>query len=450
MTHDSAALAAPSDGPQAVPPTFTLEQVMGQFLRWGGAWGDQTINFSFYNTLPGHLGGDQWWAGFTPFSQVQRAATYRAFDLIADVVNLNFHEVADNQLPPGANNRRITFGTSTSFPSWATGAADVAFNPLISTPSGRSRIDSSETLFNYFRWGGMYEPGTRNFSVLLHEILHGLGLPHPGDYNRNPDEEITYAKHADYAQDTGQYTVMSYFGAWESGANHLGSFGSTLLLHDVAAMQLLYGPNMTTRTGDTVYGFNSTAGRASYDFAVNTKPVVTIWDAGGQDTLNCSGYAMAQIIDLRAGLFSNIGGLTSNVSIAFGAVIENAVGGAGADQIRGNDADNRLEGGAGNDWFLGGAGYDYLIGGAGQDRARFEGRAEDYFMKQGADGRWVVVGHGDSDLVEDIEQIVFDDFTLAPGEDVIVCRVEETPVSTKGGVEEPEVLPAAAPGGWLI
>ncbi len=449
MFDSSAPLAAPSDGPQGVPPTFTFEQVMGQFLRWGGAWAGDTINYSFYNSRPAHLNGDQWWAGFQAFTPAQRQAAYRAFDLIADVVNLDFVEVADNQLQPGAANRRITFGTSTSFPAWATGAADVNLdaNEVV---DGRVRIQSSETLFNFFRWSAPYDPGTRNFSVLLHEILHGLGLPHPGDYNRNADEEITYANHADYAQDTGQYTVMSYFGPWESGANHLGSYGSTLLLHDVAAMQLLYGANMTTRTGDTVYGFNSTAGRTSYDFTINTKPVVTLWDAGGQDTLDCSGFAMNQIIDLREGLFSNVGGLTSNVSIAFGAVVENAVGGAGNDQLIGNAADNRLTGGGGADWLTGGAGYDFLIGGAGQDRARFEGRAEDYFMKQGADGRWVIVGDGDSDLVEDVELIVFDDFTLAPGEAVIVCRVEETPASTKGAPDEPEVLPAGAPGGWLI
>ena len=450
MTDESTPLSVATDGPQAVPPVFTLEEVIAQFLRWGGAWADPTINFSFYNTRPALLGGDQGWAGFQPFTQTQREATYRAFDLIADVVNLDFQEVADNQLAPGANNRRITFGTSTTFPSWATGAADVSFNPLVTTPEGRMRIDSSETLFNYFRWGGQYEPGTRNFSVLLHEILHGLGMPHPGDYNRNPDEEITYANHADYAQDTGQYTVMSYFGAWESGANHLGSFGSTLLLHDVAAMQRLYGANMTTRTGDTVSGFNSTAGRSSYDFTVNTRPVVTVWDAGGQDTLDCSGYAMDQIIDLRAGLFSNIGGLTSNVSIAFGAVIENAVGGAGADQITGNDADNRLEGRAGDDVLVGADGFDHLVGGAGVDRARYGGGAEDGFMKLGEDGRWVVVRSDGSDVLEDVEWIVFDDFTLAPGDQVIVCRFEEAFQTGKAGQDEPEVLPVSSPGGWLI
>ena len=39
-----------------------------------------------------------------------------------------------------------------------------------------------------------------------------------------------------------------------------------------------------TRTGDTVYGFNSTAGHDAYDFTVNTNPVIAIWDAGAVTT----------------------------------------------------------------------------------------------------------------------------------------------------------------------
>ncbi|WP_296816124.1 M10 family metallopeptidase C-terminal domain-containing protein [Brevundimonas sp.] len=449
MIQDSALLAVTSQEPQATPPVFTFEQIMAQFLRWGGAWSDDTINFTFYTSRPAHLNGDPWWAGFQAFTPAQREAVYRAFDLVADVVNLQFQEVADNHLAPGPGNRRITFGTSTTFPAWATGSADVNISPS-EIVDGRYRIYSSETLFNYSRWSPTYDPGTRNFSVLLHEILHGLGVPHPGEYNRNANEEITYLNHADYAQDTGQYTVMSYFGAHESGANHLGSFGSTLLLHDVAAMQLLYGANMTTRTGDTVYGFNSNAGRTSYDFNINWRPVVTIWDAGGQDTLDCSGYSVNQVIHLREGLFSNIGGLTSNVSIAFGAVIENAVGGAGHDQLTGNAADNRLDGGAGDDWLYGGAGADWLVGGAGLDRVRIDGWAERAVMRLGEDGRWVVEFKGQTDVLEDVELVEFDDFTLAPGEIVVVCRVEEPVQGAKGDPDEPEVLPAGAPGDWLI
>ena len=103
------------------------------------------------------------------------------------------------------------------------------------------------------------------------------------------------------------------------------------MAHDIAAIQSLYGVNMTTRTGDTVYGFNSNAGRAAFDFTQNTAPVIAIWDAGGIDTLDFSGWSSASRIDLEPGASSDGGGQTHNVQIAFGTLIENAIGGAGDD-----------------------------------------------------------------------------------------------------------------------
>jgi serralysin len=41
-----------------------------------------------------------------------------------------------------------------------------------------------------------------------------------------------------------------------------------------------------------------------------------------------------------------------NIGIAYGAVIENAIGGSGNDRINGNEANNRLTGGAGSDTFI--------------------------------------------------------------------------------------------------
>ena len=58
---------------------------------------------------------------------------------------------------------------------------------------------------------------------------------------------------------------------------------------------------------------------------------------------------MAQTIDLRAGHFSSIGGAVNNICIYTGVVIENAVGGFGADTIYGNDAANSIDGSDGAD-----------------------------------------------------------------------------------------------------
>src|SRR5258706_5132916 len=86
-----------------------------------------------------------------------------------------------------------------------------------------------------------------------------------------------------------------------------------------------------------------------------------IWDAGGTDTLDCSGYSQNQLINLNGGTFSNVGGGTGNISIAIGATIESAVGGSGADSLIASAAGSTLDGGAGNDTLTCGAGIDTIV-----------------------------------------------------------------------------------------
>jgi serralysin len=137
-------------------------------------------------------------------------------------------------------------------------------------------------------------------------------------------------------------------------------------------IQHLYGADPTTRAGNTTYGFNATAGiNPVYDFGQNAHPVLCIYDAGGIDTLDFSGFTDKTLIDLREGNFSDTASMTRNVSIAFGTVIENAVGGQAADRIVGNDVANVLKGGKGGDRLDGGLGKDKLQGGAGRDKFVF-------------------------------------------------------------------------------
>jgi serralysin len=225
----------------------------------------------------------------------------------------------------------------------------------------------------------------------LHEIGHSLGLTHPGDYNGTANYDLD----ATHAQDTQEYTVMSYFqaGADGSGTDHIGtagrSYGATPLLHDILAIQTIYGADMTTRTGDTTYGFNSTAGHDAFDFTINTNPVIAIWDAGGTDKIDASGWGTDQVIDLNAGAFSSVGQMTRNVAIAFGATIERAVGGGGNDTLIGNAASNVFWGNAGNDTVSGGDGVDVVFGGAGADIID-GGNGEDFIRFASAASRVIV------------------------------------------------------------
>jgi serralysin len=77
--------------------------------------------------------------------------------------------------------------------------------------------------------------------------------------------------------------------------------------------------------------------------------VLTLFDSGGNDTLDLSGWSDPSRIDLVPGAYSSGNEMTNNVAIAYSTTIENAIGGSGNDVIAGNDAANRLVGGAGDD-----------------------------------------------------------------------------------------------------
>ncbi|WP_232923547.1 M10 family metallopeptidase C-terminal domain-containing protein [Pseudomonas synxantha] len=119
---------------------------------------------------------------------------------------------------------------------------------------------------------------------------------------------------------------------------------------------------------DTIYGFNSNTGRPETTLTSATdKPQFNIWDKEGVDTFDFSGFKQDQIIDLRSGALSSVGGLRENVRIGTSTVIENAVGGSGNDRIIGNSADNVL---------IGGAGADNLVGGGGWNTFKFNAFAD--------------------------------------------------------------------------
>lgn len=203
--------------------------------------------------------------------------------------------------------------------------------------------------------------GQYSWFAIAHELGHALGLSHPGDYNAGVGSP-TYTNSAQFVEDSEQYSIMSYWGGNVTGAAP-GFFAtaSTPLMFDIYEMQTLYGPNFTTRANNNTYGFNTNAGD-TYLFKSTSAPYYCIWDGGGIDTIDASQYTQAQYINLSAGTFSNIGGGIKNISIALGAVIENAVGGSNGDTILGNDADNMLDGRGGADMLVGDAGDDlYLI-----------------------------------------------------------------------------------------
>ena len=77
------------------------------------------------------------------------------------------------------------------------------------------------------------------------------------------------------------------------------------MVDDIIAMQTLYGLSTTTRTGDTVYGDHSTAGGV-YNAVSYPNVAFTIFDSGGNDTIDYSLSSFSQLINLNPETFSNV------------------------------------------------------------------------------------------------------------------------------------------------
>ncbi|NNE24055.1 MAG: matrixin family metalloprotease [Rhizobiales bacterium] len=342
-------------------------QVINQ-LDSGYQWSGSAITYSIPTNANWFPYGEA--NGFSAFNATQRAAANSAIDLWDDLISASFSQTTN------ASASDIEFSNTTTNISYAHAYY----------PGGWSGGGSIWLNNNY---SSLSDPdlGEYGFMAVLHELGHALGLDHAGNYNGGSPN---YQNDASHAQDSQMYTIMSYFGSGNTGADWWFSDGSyayaqTPMVHDVLAIQNIYGADQTTRSGDTVYGFNSNADNDIFDFNINQHPVLTIWDGGGNDTIDLSGYSDASTVYLRPGSYSDAFGAVNNLAIAYGAWIENAIGGSGGDRLTGHQFANTLQGLGGNDVLRGLDGDDVLLGGDGNDRMLGDG------------GRDRLIGHNGDD-----------------------------------------------------
>lgn len=457
----------PTSGPGPTTPflpVFNWDQAAVQLTRidlsWSAAPGaPATVTYGFRSTAVGMPEG---FTGFSLFSAAQIAATEAALQLWSDVANITFVRVS-----PGGYTNSATMLFANYFEDPPVGSA-FGFYP----GSTAASASAGDVWINMaVEANADLTLGTFGPQVLAHEIGHAIGIAHPADYDASDEGDPTYEVDAVYWQDSRAFTVMSYFGSPPVGFA-LGAFAAGPQLHDIAAAQLLYGANMTTRTGDTVYGFNSNTGRAHYTITADEQaPVFAIWDAGGIDTLDLSVYSTAVEIDLREEAFSSAGpgsnGLgvaRGNIAIARGAVIENGIGGSGADLIVGNAAVNHLTGNVGADTFDGGGLSDLLHGGAGRDVAIYSIASTSASWSRNADGTWTVTAGADGiDLLSSVEVLRFTDLDVWIGtatrsfsgdttSDILFRRADGLVASwevTGTSIDSASLLPTAGPE-WSV
>ena len=384
-------------------PIYTTDQAAAQLNRTGAIWpvgGNGVITYTFldhaptgqYNSPKNYDFLGSYVAGFAPFTDAQRAAAREAIGLWDDLIAPKFVE-------------KNGVGADIVYMNTSTGPAQAsAYTPFLNGDHGKFGKIQGDVYIDQAQPDNFdLQPGGYGETTIVHETGHALGLSHPGDYNFAVGGQITYAHDAGYFEDSYQYTIMSYFNAGNTGAKGFVNWATggyyqtpqTPMIDDITAVQKMYGADTTTRAGDTVYGFNSTADRAVFDFSKNVNPFLTIYDAGGHDTLDMSGFTHNSVLDLREGHFStgwgqvidaaqlnpiygtnfsqatwtaifegrtsNPGFLTDNIGIAYGTVIEDGKTGSGNDTLIGNDAANRLDGGAGNDTYTSGLGADTFV-----------------------------------------------------------------------------------------
>jgi len=338
------------------------------------------------STWPGYDPGEE---NDTPGYRLPDAATGDAFtdaiDLWDELIAPDFVETADDGATRGE--LRVAYTDMDS------GTAAYAYLGPPQSPGGKA----GDVWINSDNTSPDWTPGSGDYSTILHEVGHTLGLKHSFEAPAVPSQF-----------DNDRYTVMAYQRVVEKVVFYEENGGSfyynyttgavqpeTPMVLDIAAVQEIYGADTNTRSGDSVYTFTE------WNLSLQS-----IYDAGGEDTIDLSNFSLANIVDLNPGGYSSIGFadvdaqiahwtaqfpqysgfITStlngtsnlymyedNLGIALSTTIENAIGGAGDDILTGNNTANELSGGDGGDELYGGKSNDTLTGGPGDDLLNGEG-----------------------------------------------------------------------------
>jgi Ca2+-binding RTX toxin-like protein len=380
----------------------------------GSKWGSLDLTFSFPTSGTNYNGIGYDSNGVALYhmvlGSVQQAAARAGFAQISAVSGLTFTEIVETDTvhahfrisQTADNDVGSAYG---GFPSDTRGVAgDIWF--------GRTSQPYYDLAFQ----------GTWGFSTMLHEIGHTVGLKHGHQSYTNSDLSFYFGTSPRYGtqsltadRDGQSWSLMTYTPApGTSGfAGEKMNQPQTYMQYDIAALQYMYGANFSTNSGDTVYTFSQTTGEmfvngVSQGAPSGNKILLTIWDGGGNDTIDASNYSNGVSIDLRPGQFSTVDQAQLANHTAYQNGVAMAPGNIAMSLLYNNDGRSLIEnakGGAGDDLFIGNSANNVLDGGAGSDTVVFTGTNGVNVTLNDTSADVVVAHGGETDILRSIENV---------------------------------------------
>jgi Ca2+-binding RTX toxin-like protein len=382
----------------------------------GVKWGIQDLTYSFptsgsnYNGLAYDSNGVSLY--HLDAGTLQQAGARAGFAMIAAATGLTFTEIADTDAVH-ANIRISQSGDQD------VGSAYGGFPSDTRTVAGDIWFGRTNQPFY-----DLAVKGSWGYSTMLHEIGHTMGLKHGHQDYTNSDLSFFFGTSPRFGsqsltadRDGQAWSLMTYTTSPGGGTLFGGekiNQPQSYMQYDLAALQYMYGANFTTNAGDSTYTFSQTTGEMFINGVGQGTPsgnkiFLTIWDGGGNDTIDASNYANGVTIDLRPGEFSTVDQAQVANTLAAQNLTALAPGNFAMSLLYNNDARSLIEnatGGIGNDIFVGNIANNILDGGAGSDTVIFTGTTGvNVTLNDTATD--VIVNHdGETDTLRNIENIV--------------------------------------------